>query len=183
MEKRRLLSWHVGVLLLVMGTVLGTFLPALSSLISVPAALAGTQQKPFDKPPEGQTYVGAKECASCHFDQFLTWKQTKHVKGFEILPAKYKEDKSCLKCHSTGHGEKTGFESEKTTPNLAGTTCEACHGPGSQHAATAKQLGKKTLSDDEKAFVRSTIYKIVPKNACAGCHQAETHKKHPPYDK
>src|SRR4249920_645852 len=67
-------------------------------------------KKPLDKPPAGQTFVGSKECSSCHFDQFLTWRETKHAKGFDVLPAKYQEDKTCLKCHATGHGEAGGFE-------------------------------------------------------------------------
>jgi hypothetical protein len=137
---------------------------------------------PLEKPPENQTYIGAKQCSSCHFDQFLSWRQTKHAKGFEILPAKYKTDASCLKCHSTGFGEPTGFTGAKT-PELAGTSCEACHGPSSKHAEIAKSFGTKKLSKDEDAYVRSTTYKVLPGNACVACHAAQSHKKHPPYDK
>src|SRR6516162_5770834 len=74
---------------------------------STPTALVQAA-KPLDKPPAGQTYIGSKECSSCHFDQFLTWRETKHAQGFHILPAKYQEDKTCLKCHVTGHGEAGG---------------------------------------------------------------------------
>jgi hypothetical protein len=178
----RLFRWPRYLGFILIGSVLGLLIPTAGRFLSSTPALAAGQ-KPLAKPPDGQTFVGVKECASCHLDQYLTWKTTKHVKGFEILPAKYRGDVSCLKCHSTGHGEKTGFVSEKATPNLAGTSCEACHGPGSQHAVTAKQFGTKKLSDDDKAYVKSTIYKIDPKNVCAGCHMAESHRKHPPYDK
>lgn len=144
-----------------------------------PEALA---QPPLAKPPEGQTYTGAKQCASCHFDQYLKWRQTKHAKGFEILPAKYKTDASCLKCHTTAYGQETGYKGA-TTPELVGTSCEACHGPGSKHGEIAKGFGNKKLTPEEQAYVRSTIYKVLPANSCVECHTDKGHKDHPPYDK
>src|SRR5581483_6426781 len=171
-------------------------LSLLVSIIGVLGVLVGRQffgdgaprvqaqvPKPLDKPPAGQNYVGTRECSSCHFDQFLTWRETKHAKGFDILPAKYQEDKSCLKCHTTGSGEPTGFESKAKTPNLVGASCESCHGPGSKHAEIAKTFGKKKLAKDEEAYVRSTIYLMQPKNVCVTCHLSRAHKKHPEYTK
>jgi hypothetical protein len=154
-------------------------------LLGLPRQNASAQDaaKPFAQPPEGQTYVGSKVCASCHLEQYSVWKQTKHAKGFEILPAKYRADESCLKCHSTGHGEKSGFVSIDATPALQGTSCEACHTAGSKHAEIAKSFGNKKLGKDEEAYVRSSIYKLRPKNACIECHIDKAHKKHPPYDK
>lgn len=149
---------------------------------STPQVLA-QELKPLAKPPGGQTFVGSKGCSSCHFDQFMTWRETKHAKGFDILPAKYQEDKSCLKCHTTGHGQDTGFVSKATTPGLAGTSCESCHGPGSKHTEIAKSFGKKKLSKEEETFVRSTIYLVQPKNVCVECHVSRAHKKHPAYEK
>jgi len=148
-----------------------------------PSGLFAQDLKPLDKPPADQTFVGEKVCSSCHFDQNLAWRKTKHAKGFEVLPAKYRADKACLTCHSTGFGQATGFKSVEATPGLAGTSCEACHGPGSKHAEKAKQFTGKQLSDEQKKFVASTIYKIEPKNACIGCHVAQEHKKHPDYVK
>jgi hypothetical protein len=138
--------------------------------------------QPLSEPPKDQTFTGAKQCGACHFNQYLTWRQTKHAKGFEILPAKYKTDVSCLKCHTTGYGEKTGYKGA-ATPELVGTSCEACHGPGSKHAEIAKGFGSKKLAKDEEAYVRSTTHKIIPGNACVACHMPQSHKKHPPYDK
>lgn len=139
--------------------------------------------KPLDKPPAGQTYVGSKECSSCHFDQFLTWRDTKHAKAFDALPAKYQEDKTCLKCHTTAHGEASGFVSKAKTPGLVGASCESCHGPGSKHSEIAKSYGKKKLAKDEEAYVRSTIHLMQPKNVCVTCHLSRAHKKHPDYEK
>jgi hypothetical protein len=140
-------------------------------------------QQPLAQPPTGQTYVGAKECAACHFDQFMVWRTTPHAKAFQILPVKYQTDASCLKCHSTGFGQPTGFKSVQQTPGLAANTCENCHGPGSEHAKVAKTFGQKKLSEQEQKYVRSTIYRMLPKNVCVECHLATTHKKHPAYDK
>jgi hypothetical protein len=139
--------------------------------------------KPLDKPPLGQTYVGEKVCSSCHFDQNLTWRKSKHAKGFEILPEKYKADQSCLKCHTTGFGEENGFKSAEATPGLVGTSCEACHGPGSKHSEMAKQFAGKELSDAQKKYVASSIHKMQPTNVCVTCHLAQSHKKHPEYVK
>lgn len=135
------------------------------------------------QPPEGQTYVGTRECAACHFDQFMAWRQTPHAKAFEILPAKYRTDANCLKCHTTGHGQPTGFTSLQQTPNLVGNSCEGCHGPGSKHAEVAKAFGQKKLTPQEEMQVRSTIHKMLPKNVCVECHLTTSHKPHPPFDK
>ena len=146
-------------------------------------AQAPANLKPLEKPPAGQTYIGSKECSSCHFDQFMQWRGTKHAKGFDILPAKYQEDKTCLKCHSTGFGVASGFESKAKTAGLAGTTCEACHGPGSEHAKVAKTFAKEKPTKEQKDFISSHIYKIQPKNVCIECHLPQSHKEHPKFDK
>jgi len=146
-----------------------------------PAEPAG----PAVTPPANQTYTGVKACSACHFKQFMSWKKTKHATdAFGKLPAKYKTDASCLICHSTGFGAATGFKDEASSPNLVGTTCEACHGPGSEHAVVAKKFAnKKKLDPEEDKLVRGTIYKVLPQNVCIRCHATQVHKEHPKYDK
>jgi len=167
------------------GAGLGMLVLLVSQFLGVvPAVQAqGTAQKPLEKPPEGQTFMGAKNCSACHLDQYLDWRETKHAKGFEILPSKYREDASCLKCHTTGFGEATGFKAIAATPQLVGAACESCHGPGSKHGEIAKSFGQKKLSKEEELYVRSTIYRMQPKNVCVDCHLTRAHKKHPPYQK
>jgi mono/diheme cytochrome c family protein len=145
------------------------------------AQLAQAAPAPLAAPPEGQTFVGAKNCSACHFDQYLDWRTTKHAKGFDILPAQYKTDQSCLKCHTTGLGAEGGFKTLAATPDLVGASCEACHGPGSKHAEIAKGFGDKKLSEAEEKYVRSTIHKMQPKNVCVECHLTRAHQKHPTY--
>jgi hypothetical protein len=151
------------------------------------AAMAGAQQQagPEPTPPANQTYIGVQKCASCHFDKYQDWRkqQEKHAKAFEILPAKYQEDASCLKCHTTGFGEASGFHTAADR-SLAGITCESCHGPGSAHADIAKPFAnKKGLPPEQDKIVRDSIYKMLPQNVCVTCHSARSHKKHPDYEK
>jgi hypothetical protein len=136
-------------------------------------------------PPADQNYIGATACGSCHFKQLMTWKKTKHAKeAFENLPEKYKADPECLKCHSTGYGAPTGFKDIATTPKLAGTSCEACHGPGSKHEEVAKKYStKKKLEPEEEKEVRGSIYRVLPQNVCMRCHVSQVHGEHPKYDK
>jgi hypothetical protein len=169
--------------LLALAVYVGVFhAPSANSPLDLPTATA-QDLKPLEKPPAGQTYVGEKVCSSCHFEQNLAWRKSKHSKGFEILPAKYRADKSCLKCHATGFGEETGFQSVEATPALVGTSCEACHGPGSKHTEMGKQFTGKELTDAQKKYVASSTHKFLPQNICATCHLAQAHKKHPAYDK
>ncbi len=183
MSKRARVRWQFCLLLLVAASFGVAVVTGATQATADGEELVAASQKPLAKPPEGQTYVGVKDCAACHLDQFLDWKGTKHAKAFEILPAKYRTDKSCLKCHTTGYGEEGGFKTLETTPGLVAATCESCHGPGSKHSATAKQFGNKKLNDEEKKYVASTIYKMQPRNVCVDCHLTRAHKKHPPYDK
>lgn len=127
-------------------------------------------------PPEGQTYTGAKRCASCHFDQYMSWKKTKHSKAFDVLTVKYQKDEKCLKCHTTGLGEATGYKDGETA--LAGVTCEQCHGPGSKHEEASQPFAKvKKLSPEQEKIVRDSIWKVLPNNVCVECHVVQGHKK------
>lgn len=142
---------------------------------------------PEPAPPTGQTYTGVKRCSSCHFKQYASWKKTKHAKeAWENMASKYQTAPECLACHTTGYGEPTGFKdiTDDASKNLTGTTCEACHGPGSKHEEACKPyLNKKKLSPEEDKIARDSIYKILPHSVCATCHVSSGHKEHPKYDK
>jgi hypothetical protein len=147
------------------------------------ASQTETGQQAEPAPPSGQSYIGVKKCAACHFDQHLVWRKDKHAKAFDDLPAKYKKDADCLKCHTTGFGEPTGFKTAADS-HLAGISCEACHGPGSQHEEVCKPLANVTkLSAEQEATARDSIYRMLPQNVCITCHTSKGHKAHPKYDK
>lgn len=126
-------------------------------------------------PPADQQYVGVKQCAACHFEQFMKWKATKHAKNFDLLPAQYQTDAKCLECHTTGFGTPTGFKTAAASADLKGTTCEACHGPGSKHAEIAKQFANQKLSPEQEKTVRDSIWKVMPNNVCIACHKVQGH--------
>ncbi len=61
-----------------------------------------------DQQPK-QSYLGSDSCFTCHRDQGGSWTDTAHAKAFEVLPEKYRNDSSCLKCHVTAFGEPGGY--------------------------------------------------------------------------
>jgi hypothetical protein len=136
-------------------------------MLSPPAAQAD--------PPADQTFIGSKKCSACHFDQFLKWRATPHAKTFDILTAKHQANAKCLKCHTTGYGEATGFKSLAATPALVGVSCESCHGPGSKHEEIAKPFAGKKLTPEQETTVRGSIWKMLPKNVCVDCHRVQGH--------
>ena len=112
-------------------------------------------------------YVGVKKCKTCHPKPFKAQAKTPHAMSYENLTDAGEEgNKDCLPCHTTGYGKPGGFVDAASTADLAGTTCQACHGPGSAHIA-------KGLSKEQR---RETIQK-TPKDVCTGCHK--THTEHP----
>ncbi len=116
-----------------------------------------------DDPPENQQYIGGKRCASCHFEQYASWKKTEHAKAFDVLTAKYQKDPKCLKCHTTGLGQPTGYVNQAQTAALAGVTCESCHGPGSEHEKVGQKYSTtKTLSPEQAQEVKGSICAYFP---------------------
>jgi len=161
---RRSLSvmFGVGLSLLVAGSVL---LGPLSAVVQA-------------DPPADQQYTGTKRCASCHFEQYMAYKKTGHSKAFETLTAKYQADANCLKCHTTGFGEASGFKADAADAALAGVGCESCHGPGSKHEEIAQQFKNvKDLSPEQEEAVNGSIWKMLPRNVCIECHNVQAHKK------
>jgi len=134
----------------------------------------GQSDAPEPAPPADQQYIGANKCQACHFDQYLKWKKTKHASSFEALPASFQKDEKCLKCHTTGFGEPTGFKTIADA-NLKGTSCEACHGPGSKHAELSKPFLNKKPTPEQEKIARDSIWKMLPKNVCVTCHMVQGH--------
>lgn len=119
--------------------------------------------------PKDAKFVGVKPCRSCHMKEFKVWKKTKHGTNFETLKGDERKNPDCLKCHTTGYGKPGGFVSEEKTPELKGTGCEACHGPGSAHVKAAKDApdeGKWEMFIDK-----------VPQNTCTACHNPHVNQK------
>ena len=173
------------------GVIVGTGIAALT-LVCLLVGSAVNSQPPEPKdavpepaPPTGQTYIGVKRCSSCHFKQYMSWKKTKHAKeAWESVPAKYRTSAECLACHATGYGEPTGFKDEASTPNLVGTTCEACHGPGSKHEEACKPFlnKKKLIAGRREDCPGLDLQGASPERLCR-LPSSKGHKEHPKYDK
>ena len=129
---------------------------------------------PEPTPPEDQTYIGAKKCSACHFDQYLKWRPTKHAKSFDLLPAKYQTNADCLKCHTTGFGHPTGYKTAADV-DLKGTSCEVCHGPGSKNAELSKPFANQKPTPEQEKIARDSIWKMIPQNVCVSCHVIQGH--------
>ncbi len=133
-------------------------------------------------------YVGVKKCRPCHLSQFKSWEQTKMAKAFELLkpgmaaeakraqkldPDKdYTADPNCVTCHVTGFGQPGGFVSVAKTPDLAGVTCEVCHGPG------AGYLKPNLMSLQNKEYKRADVVAagmVIPSvETCKTCHNPKS---------
>ena len=165
------------------GIIIGLVCSALFLALLIPAgpvatapAVQAAEAEAETPPPADQEYTGVKRCASCHFEQYMKWKKSPHSKAFEILTAKYQSDEKCLKCHTTGYGEATGYKGAADEA-LASVTCESCHGPGSKHEEVCQPFAKvKELTPEQEKMLRDSIWKILPGNICIECHQVQAHK-------
>jgi hypothetical protein len=133
------------------------------------------------EPPRATEYVGLTKCAACHFNQYKDWKLTSHGRAFEILPKKYKNDAECLQCHTTGFGRPSTVQ-DPTATYQSGVSCEACHGPGSDHAKFALRFVDEQITEDGLKQLRSTIHRISV-DECVKCHVSKAHKAHPKFDR
>lgn len=116
----------------------------------------------------GASYVGSKECADCHleqYDRFINFaNKAKSDHSVRLMAPKLtpEELRECYGCHTTGYGRPGGFRSFEETPDLGHVGCEGCHGPGSEHVLTGNPAdihGKLTIEvcgtchDDERVRV------------------------------
>jgi len=134
---------------------------AFSIALNRPKAMAG---------PATTKYVSEKRCYMCHRSQAKQHESTVHAKSFKSL-LDHSQDKNpkCLSCHTTGYGKPSGFMDAKSTSDLAGVGCQACHGPGSAHV-------EEGLSKEQRL---QTIDKTTT-DTCIKCHKI--HQKHIDYN-
>ncbi len=111
---------------------------------------------------EQAAYVGIDKCKLCHPAQIKDFETRKFAKSWSVLEMRGKaKDPECLKCHTTGFGQPTGYVSEEATPHLKYKQCESCHGPGSIHAGNPA---------DKEAREGMKNYAHHP-GLCTDCHK------------
>ncbi len=149
--------------------------------------------------PSQSKFVGATKCGECHTEALEIWENTPHAHALESLDPANKRvghdrlnginrsfDPECLACHVTGWDPqeytrfRSGFLNEEFATNegekelhklLAGSQCENCHGPGSQHIemvdAGEPDAGKSVRVSKEQA----------KKSLCSKCHDGDNSPK------
>lgn len=144
----------------------------------------------------------AKECGSCHVEQYAEWQKTAHARAF--ISPEYKlqsdqyQDEDCLFCHTPGNVQNPDREPRSYNRN-EGVTCVACHlhngamnGPNksgalfSPHAIVQNDmLNSKTGSSKLCGICHEETYEQWQnqrlKNSfptCHGCHGQTTIRSH-----
>ncbi len=131
-------------------------------------------------------YIGSEGCKACHLKEYKSWAKTKLATAIEVLrpgvakeikikvgldPSRdYSGEPKCLKCHTTGYGEKGGFISVAKTPDLAGVGCEMCHGPGEKYAEIMRKRGREYEREELKKVGLNTDFRGV----CLKCHNEDS---------
>lgn len=108
--------------------------------------------------PEGiGPFLGSSGCLACHAPEAAQWAGTGHSRAWASLIAKNRQgERECAECHSTGAFHPDGPKAvAEMMPDVG---CEACHGPGRDHA------------------LQPTAVKLVadtPQQTCVVCHDAK----------
>jgi len=101
------------------------------------------------------SFLGVGACQSCHVEEFDVYAHTRHAHAYATLASQFvHRDTNCVGCHVTGYGEAGGFQGVRmrgASVDLIDVQCEACHGPGSQHA-------------------RDGSYRATAIQSCVKCH-------------
>ena len=112
----------------------------------------------YPRRPLENGYLGDASCVECHEDSCKALDPTPHEHAWaSIKETNDHHDPECASCHVTGWGDSTGFLSEAKTPKLINVTCEACHGPGEEHANIQTKTPNGKLG----------------KNFCVRCHDPD----------
>lgn len=98
---------------------------------------------------EGLTYAGSFVCGMCHKTIYDHWYKTIHNTAYRTLVSGgHQFDPECIKCHTTGYGDISGFLDHEKDQNLMNVGCESCHGAGSKHVKSVNDT--YGLTDDRK---------------------------------
>ncbi|QEH36450.1 Cytochrome c-554 precursor [Aquisphaera giovannonii] len=129
----------------------------------------------------GASYIGSHACAECHDaaekgSQFCKWRDTPHARAYAALGTPHAKNVAlekginddpqmsteCLKCHATAYHRDSAGAAE-TYSVLEGVGCEACHGPGSEHATAAAELKERPRTFKTGLLATSS-------ETCTSCH-------------
>lgn len=147
-------------------------------------------EEPEVRMPDKPFYTGSEMCGGrCHDPWYQAWKATPHASTYELLKpgvrstfkrrsrlnpnADYTVNPNCLRCHTTGYGQKGGFMPGKTligkwSPNLEEVGCEMCHTV--RGGAQAKVIMKRTAGSFKRPDIERWGQRYDYENVCHRCH-------------
>jgi cytochrome c5 len=99
--------------------------------------------------------VGAETCRVCHPSAYEAWRASPHARARESLPERSRSDPRCLSCHAPDAED-----------DLAGVSCESCHGGGRLYAAPY------VMRDAELARALGLV--DPGEKTCLACHTDST---------
>ena len=92
------------------------------------------RQATLDEQQAVDRFIGDDKCGRCHADAMKSWESSRHAHAMQTLvDLQMNESADCLKCHTTGFAQPTGFRAGKSDPDLSNVQCESCHGMGTKH--------------------------------------------------
>lgn len=101
------------------------------------------------KPDEqGGTFLGSEACIECHESEGKLWRESRHAHALEKVRAKDPKRArlaECQRCHVVGRDFEGGWNPDTRSAGLDAVGCESCHGPGSNHAARARESASSAL--------------------------------------
>jgi hypothetical protein len=113
--------------------------------------------------PADNSFVGSEVCKLCHEDIYNKWRETKHAHALETLAAKKQSANSeCLRCHTVGFNEPSGYDMKQKQPYLAAVGCEMCHGRAGDHVRADEQTNNFAKTNEA---------------TCVRCHDKENSPK------
>jgi hypothetical protein len=140
--------------------------------------------------PGKPAYMGAVSCnGRCHDPWYQAWKATPHARTYELLKpgvraaakrkaglrvkTDYTSNPKCLRCHTTGYGQKGGFVPGETPvipsmPNMEQVGCEMCHTVRGGNQARA--FMKKTNGKFRRSKIEAWGARYDYENVCKRCH-------------
>lgn len=123
----------------------------------------------FFKSDSSNRYMGNRACAECHKKVYDKWSLLSHAKALRTLETTKKginaKRPDCLRCHTVGFGQPSGFNVAEYPRELGGVGCESCHGPGQLHISLAK-AGLK------RAVMTTRSIPQGNKTLCIQCHDS-----------
>ena len=99
--------------------------------------------------------VGAASCRTCHAEAYRIWSQGPHARAAQALTPDQRRQPLCLQCHSRD-------EQRSGQGDVAGVSCETCHGGGRWYQPSAVMR--------DKELSRLFGLQDVTASTCMVCH-------------